>query len=318
MLRKILLITGILSVTLVSVACIGADETTVPKRESYPTLLPLVEIFPTEIYVSKYSLATPTPTPLPTPEPTKVPKPAVVDGANPTPEPVPTPTATPAPTVTLAEVIRKVTPTPTINPSPTLTRERAIWMASHGLSLGRQNLEGVDLSNHSWGGTNFAFANLRGADFTGAILRRAKLRNADLAEADFTGADLAEADFTGADITGAVFKDLSQLNWIDRELLLTGQLPPIPDWLFPPRTEEPVVAKTEKGDRVAQGQEFWLLRRGEWCGLSPTERLMVMDYVVWLGNDTSDWLDERGEIRWAMDRCPPADTSYWETKRPNQ
>jgi len=104
MLRKILLITGILSITLVSVACFGADETTVPKPEPYPTLLPLVEVLPTEIYVPKYSLSTPTPTPLPTPlltpEPTRVPKPAVVDGPTPTPEatPLPVPTATPTPT----------------------------------------------------------------------------------------------------------------------------------------------------------------------------------------------------------------------------
>ena len=104
MLRKILLITGILSVTLVSVGCIGADETSVPKPESYPTLLPLVEVFPTKIFVPKYSLSTPTPTPLPTPlltpEPTKVPKPAVVDGPTPTPEatPLPVPTAAPTPT----------------------------------------------------------------------------------------------------------------------------------------------------------------------------------------------------------------------------
>ncbi len=106
MLRKILLITGILSVTLVSVACIGADDTTVPKPESYPTLLPLVEVFPTEIYVSKYPLSTPTPTPtpeptkVPKPEPTKVPKPEVVDGANPTPEPTPLPVLTAVPTPT--------------------------------------------------------------------------------------------------------------------------------------------------------------------------------------------------------------------------
>ncbi len=104
MLRKILLITGILSGTLVSVACIGADDMTVPKPETYPTLLPLVEVFPTEIFVSKYPLSTPTPTPelakVPKPEPTKVPKPGVVDGANPTPEPTPSPapTATPTPT----------------------------------------------------------------------------------------------------------------------------------------------------------------------------------------------------------------------------
>jgi len=104
MLRKIILITRMLSLTLVSVACISADETTVPKPETYPTLLPLVEVFPTEIFVPKYPLSTPTPTPepakVPKPEPTKVPKPEVVDGANPTPEPTPLPvlTAVPAPT----------------------------------------------------------------------------------------------------------------------------------------------------------------------------------------------------------------------------
>ncbi len=114
MLRKILLITGILSVTLVSVGCIGADETTVPKPESYPTLLPLVEVFPTEIYVPKYTLSTPTPTPEPTkvpkPEATKVPKPAVVDGPTPTPEATPLPVPTGAPTPTSRPIS---TPAPT-------------------------------------------------------------------------------------------------------------------------------------------------------------------------------------------------------------
>ncbi len=87
---------------------------TVPKPESYPTLLPLVEVFPTEIYVPKYSLATPTPTPEPTEvpkaEPTKAPKPEVADGANPTPEPTPLPVPTAAPTPTSR---------PTSTPAPT-------------------------------------------------------------------------------------------------------------------------------------------------------------------------------------------------------
>ncbi len=181
-------------------------------------------------------------------------------------------------------------------------------MASHGFSLGRQNLEGVDLSNHPWGGVNFAFANLRGADFTGAILRYANLRHADLTGADLTGADLTGADLTGADTTRATFRDLSRLNWIDRELVLTGQLPLLPNWFFPPLAEEHFVTNAEKGDRVAQGQELSLLSRGEWCPLSGTERLMVMDYAVWLGNNKNDWLDEQTWIKWAWDRCPPADS----------
>ena len=320
MLRKILLITGILSVTLVSVACISADETTVPKPETYPTLLPLVEVFPTEIYVSKYPLSTPTPTPEPTkvpkPEPTKVPKPEVVDRSNPTPEPTPTPT----PTATVTPIPDmgpgEITASPTGAPSPTLTREKVIWMASHGLSLARQNLQGVDLSNNSWGPVNFSFANLREVDFTGAILRYANFRHADLTGADLTGADLTGADLTSAETTGAIFKDLSDLNWIERELVLTGELPRIPNWFFSPPAEEHFIWNARKGDRVAQGQEFGLLSRGEWCELSPTERLMVMDYVEWLGNDTSDWLDEQKEIQRAWDRCLPGDSSYWETKRP--
>ena len=125
------------------------------------------------------------------------------------------------------------TPTPTPRPTPTtgpsaLTRETAIWRASRGLSLARQNLEGADLSNHSWGGINFAYANLRGADFTGAILSDSNLGHADL-----TGADLTGADLTGAITDWATFRDLSNLNWIDRQLVLTGELPPIRDEFFP-------------------------------------------------------------------------------------
>ena len=69
---------------------------------------------------------------------------------------------------------------------------------------------------------------------------------------------------------------------------------------------------------MAQGQNFWI-EDEDWCDLKATQRLIVMDYVVWLGTTINDWLEERDEIRWAMDRCPPADSSsYWETKRPNQ
>ncbi len=185
-------------------------------------------------------------------------------------------------------------------------------MASHGLSLSQLNLEGVDLSNHGWGGVNFSFANLRGADFSGAILRRVNFRNADLTGADLTGADLAGADFTGAEITGASFKDLSELDWIERELVFTGQLPSIPNWL------EPFVANTEKGDLVAKGQEISIVSTEDWCWLKPTEKLMLMDYGVWLGNNIDDWLDEQYDIRGAMDRCPPASSDYWVTKRPIQ
>ena len=181
-------------------------------------------------------------------------------------------------------------------------------MASHGLSLSRQNLEGADLSDHGWGGVNFAFANLRGVDFSGSILRRANLRHADLTGANLTGADLAGADLTGADTTGTIFRDLSGLDWIERHLVLKGELPLIPNWLFPPKTSEPFVDKAGKGDRVAQGQKIMRLSIQDWCGLHQTHKLMLMDYAVWLGNDIDDWLEKQYGIRAALDRCPPADS----------
>ena len=164
------------------------------------------------------------------------------------------------------------------------------------------------MSNHSWGGINSAYANLRGADFTGAILSGSNLRHADLTGADLTGADLAGADLTGAITDGATFRDLSDLNWIERELVVTGELPPIRNEFFPPRVEQRIVANTRKGDRVAQGQKINAVSDEDWCSLSATGRLMLKDYAVWLGNDISDWLDEQHKIRWAMDRCPPADS----------
>jgi len=170
----------------------------------------------------------------------------------------------------------------------------------HWISMNGQNLEGADLSNHSWVKVNFAYANLRGVNFRGANLRQANLRHADLTGADLTGADLTDADLTGAVTTGATFKDLSRLNWIDRELVLTGELPLIPHWLFSPVTEEPFVWNAEYGDRVAQGQELRVSAQ-DWCWLNPTRKLTLMEYAEWLGNNTDDWL-ERG----ALDRCPLA------------
>ncbi len=258
-------------------------------------------------------------------ETVEAPAPELISAGVPAPEFGPAPTSTILPgSGSLVTTTMIPTPTPTPRPTQTtepsaLTRETAMFRASLGISLSQQNLEGADLSNNSWGAVNFSFANLREVDFTGAILRYANFRHADLTGADLTGADLTGADFTWAETRGAIFRVLSKLNWIDREIILTGDLPRIPDWFFPPHAEERFIWSAEKGDRVAQGQEFWQWTRAEWCALSPTERLMVMDYVGWLGNDTSDWLDEQNFIRSAWDRCPPADSSsYWQTIRPNK
>jgi len=149
------------------------------------------------------------------------------------------------------------------------------------------------------GGVNFSYANLRGVNFTGANLSCANLRYADLTGADLTGTDLTGALLTGIIMIGTTSRDLSQLNWIERELVLTGQLPFIPKWLFPPFTEEPFIAKTEKGDRVAQGQEMQSMSTRDWCSLEPTRKQMLMDYAEWLGHNIDDWL-----ARGALDRCP--------------
>ena len=303
MLRKELLLAVIPLLLLAQGACGALNlENSAPRKEPRPTLLPVVMAVPTSTFSPAKAISSPTPTPTPWPTPTPD---FSIPLATPTLPPASTPVVKPTIKPTFTSTSR-LTPDAELTPAPSLTRETAICRASHGISLHGQNLEGADLSNHAWGGVNFAYANLRGVDFTGAILRGANLRHANLTGADLTGADLTGADLTGAETTGATFRDLSQLNWIDRELVLTGQLPPIPNWLFPPIVEEPFLAKAEKGDRVAPGQEFWLLSRGEWCGLSATQRLMVMDYAVWLGNTISDWLEEQHAIQSSLDRCPPA------------
>ena len=57
---------------------------------------------------------------------------------------------------------------------------------------------------------------------------------------------------------------------------------------------------------VTQGKYIRTLSSQSWCQLSPTQRLMLLDYAVWLGNDIYDWLDQQYGIRAAWNRCPPA------------
>jgi hypothetical protein len=105
--------------------------------------------------------------------------------------------------------------------------------------------------------------------------------------------------------------DLGHISWIDRELVLTGQYPLI-EWMWGPTPENPWVylGNTKRwavhGDRIAKDQEIAVLSAQAWCRLKPTERLKLMEYAVWLGNNIYDWLDQQYGIQGAWSRCPPA------------
>lgn len=99
--------------------------------------------------------------------------------------------------------------------------------------------------------------------------------------------------------------DLMQLDWIERYNYVDGELPSIPDWL------EPLVDDAEEGDTV-EGQTVLIPTFEQWCHtLLPSERLKLLDYVVWLGYHYGDWVWQVGRAigdDW-LSRCPPA-SSY--------
>ena len=99
--------------------------------------------------------------------------------------------------------------------------------------------------------------------------------------------------------------DLSQLNWIERSSYVNGELPEISSWLLP------LVESGEEGDSVA-GQTVLIPTAEQWCHtLLPSERLKLLDYVVWLGYHYEDWVWQVGRTigdDW-LSRCPPA-SSY--------
>ena len=119
--------------------------------------------------------------------------------------------------------------------------------------------------------------------------------------------------------------DVSHISWIDREIFSTGLPPMIPDWLGPyvigpadpytlsaiargtyPLTPPPPGEIRKLPSRVWQGQELALISPQVWCQFSPTQRLMVLEYAYWLGNDIYDWLDQQSGISGAWNGCPPA------------
>ena len=98
--------------------------------------------------------------------------------------------------------------------------------------------------------------------------------------------------------------DLAQLDWIERNNYVDGELPPIPDWLAP------LVDDAEDGDTV-EGQTVLIPTAEQWCHtLLPSERLKLLDYVVWLGYHYEDWVWQVGRAigdDW-LSRCPPANS----------
>ena len=105
--------------------------------------------------------------------------------------------------------------------------------------------------------------------------------------------------------------DLSQLNWIERELYLTGELPLIPEWMPKGILEGP-----HEPGRISRQLEVKAPSVQTWCELLPSQRLKLMELVVWEGQDIYDWVYYVTKtspapygggvaVHW-LDRCPPA------------
>ena len=114
---------------------------------------------------------------------------------------------------------------------------------------------------------------------------------------------------------------LSGLSWIEREINRTGRPPQTPDWLFPyvvgpidPYTLNAIRRGTLELEPatpgefrrvpglVWSGQELVLISSQTWCGFSPTQRLMVVELALWLGDN----FDRQSGIWEVWNRCPPA------------
>ena len=104
--------------------------------------------------------------------------------------------------------------------------------------------------------------------------------------------------------------DLSQLKWMDREYVLTGQYPLVPEWL-----EAIIFHQTPEGRltrKLTPGLEDQPLRSPSsqyWCQrLKPSERLKLLEYVVWMGFHLQDWMAyvraSGGNLMFIQ--CPPA------------
>jgi uncharacterized protein YjbI with pentapeptide repeats len=89
-----------------------------------------------------------------------------------------------------------------------MTPERVLKLVDHGVSLYRENLDGIDLNGCNLRGADFGFANLRGANLENTNLICANLEGADLENAMLKGADLRYANLTGANVKGTILENV--------------------------------------------------------------------------------------------------------------
>ena len=94
--------------------------------------------------------------------------------------------------------------------------------------------------------------------------------------------------------------DLATLNWIDRELYLTGELPFVPEWLMAVLKGgeiEPNPSWAPTAVRLSKEISFRALSAQGWCRLLPSQRRALLELVVWQGHNLDDWLWEQYSIR---------------------
>ena len=87
-------------------------------------------------------------------------------------------------------------------------REQVLEAIRAGISLGKADLTGADLSQLTLTDLDFEGAQLEGADFSGATLTGCRFRNAVLSRARFAAATMARCHFDGANLGKSELSDL--------------------------------------------------------------------------------------------------------------